>query len=264
MWCVIGMQEIFTIDSSIWEPDNPERCIYKEHRIDLSGLGRVLRLRVIFDRFKLEWTTKTLSSYSPDMVWEFYASYRDIVVLSMHRHPGLIRFARQPQLEHSLVRGVRVDILIETTHRVFKLYYSSTLNNMLTWKRAALVANLMPGYDVDFAFILRYDLHDKAFGELTNILFLCKIQRLCDRVGVPEIPGVEKSVATTTTVQTRTIKDLARPSSSRRSRQQSAVPRAQTEGPVVSINPDEAHRGDVGISIDMEISEQREAPDSSM
>lgn len=62
--------------------------------------------------------TKLLDSYSPTIVREFYASYRDTIVLLMRPHLGLIRFSRLIQLDHTLVRRVILDIREETIHRV--------------------------------------------------------------------------------------------------------------------------------------------------
>lgn len=77
----------------------------------------------------------------------------------------------------------------------------------------------MVGYDIDFSAILRYELHDKAFGELTNLIFPCIIQSICDEAGVLELPGFNERVTATSTVQTRTMKGLACPGTSRRPRQ---------------------------------------------
>lgn len=88
----------------------PRRCIYEKRRIDLSGINRVPQLWETFDRYHLEWMIKPLGSYSPTMVQEFFASYRATVVIPMHKYPGLVRFVRQPQLDHTLVRGIEVDI----------------------------------------------------------------------------------------------------------------------------------------------------------
>ncbi|KAF3625770.1 hypothetical protein FXO38_29593 [Capsicum annuum] len=74
--------------------------------------------RILLRRYQLGWMTRPYSSYSPTMVWEFYESYRATVVLSMRHHPSLIKFARQPQLDHTLVKGVRVDVRKKTISRV--------------------------------------------------------------------------------------------------------------------------------------------------
>lgn len=58
---------------------------------------------------------------------------------------------------------------------------------------------LMVGYDINFAIILRYELHERAFGELTNLLCPCMIQNLYDEVGVPKLPGINKRVNDTAT-----------------------------------------------------------------
>lgn len=62
--------------------------------------------------------TIPLGSYNLDMVQEFYASYRAITVLPIHKYLVLVRFMRNLQLEHTMVRGVRVDSFIETIHIV--------------------------------------------------------------------------------------------------------------------------------------------------
>lgn len=74
---------------------------------------------------------------------------------------------------------------------------------------AAPVACLMVGYDVDFGTILRHELHEKAFGELTNLSLPNIIQRLCNKMGVIEILGVDERVPAMTTSQMRTMKGLA-------------------------------------------------------
>lgn len=76
----------------------------------------------------------------------------------------------------------------------------TTLDNKLTYKGATLVAYLIDGYDIDFAAILKYTLHDRAFGKTTNLPFPYMIQMLCDKEGVPELPGIDKRVTMTTTV----------------------------------------------------------------
>lgn len=48
-----------------------------------------------------------------------------------------------------------------------------------------------------------------------------------------------------------------------RYRESVIVPRAQTEGPLVSIEPDDAHRGDVGVRVYIDIEKYREGPDMS-
>lgn len=65
------------------------------------------------------------------------------------------------------------------------------------------------------------------------------------------------------TAQTKSIKGLKHLRFLSRSIEPTVVPRAQAEGPILSIEPDDAHGGYVGVGVDMEIGEQSEAPDSS-
>lgn len=72
--------------------------------------------------------------------------------------------------------------------------------NTLMWEGAALNVFLMAYYDIDFSVILRYDLHDWAFGKMTNLPFIFMIERLCDKVGVFELQSIDERVTATTTV----------------------------------------------------------------
>lgn len=59
--------------------------------------------------------------------------------------------------------------------------------NLMTWDGAALITSLVAGYDIDFATIIRYQLHEQAFAEPTILPFPCLVQQLCDEAGVLEI-----------------------------------------------------------------------------
>ncbi|KAF3663923.1 hypothetical protein FXO38_08775 [Capsicum annuum] len=134
---------------------------------------------------------------------------------------------------------------------------------MLTWEGATVVACMMVGY-ADFVVILWYELHDRAFGELTNLPFPYMIQSLWDEVGVPEIPGVDERGTCNGDCTDKTMKSLAPPDLSKRSTKPAAVPSDHTKGLIDSIKLVDTHGGDVGVSVDIEIGVQREAPNSSM
>lgn len=44
-------------------------------------------------------------------------------------------------------------------------------DNLLTWDGVVLIVSLMAEYDIDFAAIIRYKLHERSFGELSVLLF---------------------------------------------------------------------------------------------
>lgn len=69
-----------------------------------------------------------------------------------------------------------------------------SLNNILTLEGVILVSCVMVRYDVDFVAIFCHDLHDREFGELNNLPFPCKIQRLCNKNVVLEILGIGEMV----------------------------------------------------------------------
>lgn len=103
---------------SLSDTGRRKRIIYEERQIDLSGLRRVPQLNTVFDHYQLEWLTRPLSSYNSAMVPEFYESYRATVVLSMCRLPGPIRNMVQPQLDHTLLIGVRINVSADTIYWV--------------------------------------------------------------------------------------------------------------------------------------------------
>ncbi|KAF3650799.1 hypothetical protein FXO38_16966 [Capsicum annuum] len=117
--------------------------------------------------------------------------------------------------------------------------------------------------DIDFASILQYEIHDRAFGEVTNLPFPYLIQRLYDKAGVPEIRREYERILVTSMVQTKSMKDPAYPALPRRSTKPIPVPQAQTEGPSVSRKTSDIYRDNVGDKVNIEIREQREALDLS-
>lgn len=48
--------------------------------------------------------------------------------------------------------------------------------------------------------MLRHDLHDRVFHEMTNLSFSCIIQGLCDEAGVLELLGISDRIPVTLTV----------------------------------------------------------------
>lgn len=97
--------------------DNPSGIFIKRHRY-LTGLGSVSLLQAIFDRYHLGWMTQPIGSYSPVLVWELYAFYHAILLLTMPKSRGFMRYIKYPQLEQTLVKGVMIDILEAKIHRV--------------------------------------------------------------------------------------------------------------------------------------------------
>lgn len=95
---------------------------------------------------------------------------------------------------------------------------------------------------------------------MANFLFPYLIQRLCDEASIPKISRVDERLLMTATMQTKSMKDLACLGIPRRSNEPAAAPQAQTEGLSVSTELGDAHGGNVGICVDIEIRDQREAP----
>lgn len=137
--------------------------------------------------------------------------------------------------------------------------FPTTSANVLTWEGATLIVSIMAQHVIDFAAILRYKIHDRAYMEEMNFLFLCLIQILCDEDKIPEIQGVNKKVLVTATAQTKIMKDLAFWTLPMRPSEPTTVPRVQFKGPSVSTEPSDIHVCDVGVSVNFEMEEQREA-----
>lgn len=53
----------------------------------------------------------------------------------------------------------------------FELYPTAT-DNLFTWDCTALIMILIGGYEIEFVAIIRYELHERTFGDLTILLFL--------------------------------------------------------------------------------------------
>ena len=58
-------------------------------------------------------------------------------------------------------------------------------DNIVTWDLAVLIAAMIAGFEVDFAWILQTVMHESDFKVTTTYLFLCMIFSLCRSEGVP-------------------------------------------------------------------------------
>ena len=58
-------------------------------------------------------------------------------------------------------------------------------DNIVTWDRAVLIAAMIAGFEVDFAWLLQAVMHERAFKVTTTYPFPCMIFALCRTAGVP-------------------------------------------------------------------------------
>ena len=58
-------------------------------------------------------------------------------------------------------------------------------DNVVTWDRAVLMAAMIAGFEVDFAWLLQAVMHERAFKVTTTYPFPCKIFSLYRSAGVP-------------------------------------------------------------------------------
>ena len=61
----------------------------------------------------------------------------------------------------------------------------TTTDNIVTWDRAVLMAAMIAGFEVDFAWLLFAFMHQRDFKVITTDLFPCMIFSLCRFLGVP-------------------------------------------------------------------------------
>lgn len=85
---------------------------------------------------------------------------------------------------------------------------STIAYNVLTWYEAALTASMMDGYNIDFIAIIRREIHESSFSRMKSLPFLFLVQRLYDKVGIPEIPGINERVEALIMEHTKIMKDL--------------------------------------------------------
>ena len=58
-------------------------------------------------------------------------------------------------------------------------------DNIVTWDRAVLMAAMIAGLEVDFAWLLQAVMHERALKVTTTYPFSCMIFALCKSAGVP-------------------------------------------------------------------------------
>ena len=61
----------------------------------------------------------------------------------------------------------------------------TTADNIVTWDRAVLMAAMIAGFEVDFAWLLQEVMHERAFKVTTTYPVLCMVFVLCRSSGVP-------------------------------------------------------------------------------
>ena len=59
-----------------------------------------------------------------------------------------------------------------------------TVDNIVTWDRAVLMAAMIAGFEVDFAWLLKAVMHERTFKVTTTYLFPCMTFSLCRSTGV--------------------------------------------------------------------------------
>ena len=58
-------------------------------------------------------------------------------------------------------------------------------DNIVTWDHTVLMAAMIVGFEVDFAWLLQAVMHERAFKDTTTYPFPCMILSLCRSAGGP-------------------------------------------------------------------------------
>ena len=61
----------------------------------------------------------------------------------------------------------------------------TAVDNIVTWDRAVLMAAMIAGFEVDFAWLLQAFMHERDFKVTTTYPCPCMIFSLCSSTGVP-------------------------------------------------------------------------------
>lgn len=111
----------------------------------------------------------------------------------------------------------------------------------------------MARYNIDFAVIIRQEIHERDFSGTMALLFPCLTLKLCDEASVLEVPGVDKRVEKMVMEDIKMMKDLAYLDLSGRPHIPTIVTLAHSEGLLVPIEPINTQRGNVEVIMEFKI-----------
>lgn len=113
----------------------------------------------------------------------------------------------------------------------------TTLDNILTQVRDALVVSLLAGYEIDFATLIRLKIHEHEFSETTSLPFPSLIQQLCDMNGGPDIPDIDINIKVMRMTNISLIKALENSILAQRAQPPPTMILVYFEGPSVLVDP---------------------------
>lgn len=89
-------------------------------------------------------------------------------------------------------QGVIMKATLNSAVKFWRMVVCSYLSlivekNLITQDGVALIARMVVGYNIDFAAIIIYEIHEQAFGEMNTLPFPFFVQLLCDEASITEI-----------------------------------------------------------------------------
>ncbi|TMW83440.1 hypothetical protein EJD97_001678 [Solanum chilense] len=221
-WCVDGQFRVYSDAKFLNDKGVMTRTITLEWRVLTGSLPTMPKIHSLFSRHLLEWTERPLGCYSKEMVRGFYASYVATLRSQIGRRASPAKqapveqivkdgqFLRQPSVRenakkwmalHLSVDGEGADWVTEPKGAIMKANLTFTtmflwlivrhclsptsVDNIVIWDRAVLMAAMIAGFEVDFAWLLQAVMHERAFKVTTTYPFPCMIFSLCRYAGVP-------------------------------------------------------------------------------
>lgn len=129
-----------------------------------------------------------------------------------------------------------------------------------------MITSLIAGYEVDFVVVIKYELHERAFGDLITMPFYCLTQLLCDKERVLEILDINRRIKMMSVAQTSMIKNLANQIYALRARAPPTLISAQSEA--LSILAEHVDRMDIDVDdaavhVEFEMGEHIDVPEMS-
>ncbi|TMW81335.1 hypothetical protein EJD97_010271 [Solanum chilense] len=193
-WCVDGKFQVYSDAKFLIDKGFMTRTLTLERRVLTGSLPTMPTLRSQIDRRAAPAKEVPLEQVR---VWGVQLVKDDHFL----REPSLRETTKRWMALHLSVDGEGADWVIEPKGAIKKDNLTFTAkflwlivrhclsptaaDNIITWDRAELMAAMIAGFEVDFAWLLQAVMHERAFKVTTTYPFPCMIFSLCRSACVP-------------------------------------------------------------------------------